>query len=180
MLIDTLEEKTVALYFYEKHCFLDWNVKNIKNVYEELRQISSSFEVVLIYLYDTWGTCDTTSEESFWNTFKSMPWLAIPFKDPKCRELRRYFDYPCRPYGPEEPPTLVIIGPFAKFIEPWGAHIIDKFKLSAYPFSREKIAELYTEKVKELQLEMLWDPKTLFTAKDGSKVSYFDVLTLFF
>uniref|UniRef100_A0A164UNZ2 protein-disulfide reductase n=1 Tax=Daucus carota subsp. sativus TaxID=79200 RepID=A0A164UNZ2_DAUCS len=172
--VDTLEEKVVALYFFEEGITDNWHTESIKMAYEEFRQNKSSFEVVLIYLYDTISTYDCTSEESFWNTFKTMPWLALPFKDLKCRELERYLGYPFNPLDAKSP-TLVIVGPRGRYIEPWGALIIDQFKLSVYPFTREQAAKLDTEKVRELKLEMLWDQNTIFRGKDGRKVSFFDV-----
>lgn len=174
--VDTLEEKVVALYFFEEGITSSWQTEMITMAYNVFGQSKSCFEVVLIYLYDTEGTFDCTSEESFWKTFKTMPWLALPYKDSKCRELQRYFYYPDGPLDAKEAPTLVIVGPRGRFMEPWGALVIDRFKLSVYPFTREKVAELYTEKVRELKLEVLWDQDTIFRKKDGSKVSCFDVL----
>lgn len=66
----------------------------------------------------------------------------------------------------ETAPNLVIIGPHRKFIEPWGADIISKFKLPAYPFTRERVAMLEIENVRELRLDMLWDRNTIFRGID--------------
>lgn len=162
----------VALYFYEEGVTSFRLTKDIKTVYEELAQRQNTFEVVLIYLYDTYDTFYNTSEESFCNTFKTMPWLALPFKDPKCRDLKRLFHFPeYSKFSIETAPTLVIVGPHGEFVEPWGADILSTFKLPAYTFTREKVAKLDTEKVKDLKLEMLWDQNTLFRKKDGFKVS---------
>lgn len=73
--------------------------------------------------------------------------------------------------GPNEAPQLVIVGPHGKYIEPWGAHVIDKYGLSAYPPTRETVAMLFTKIIRTLKLEMLWDQSTLLRRKDGSKVS---------
>lgn len=142
-------------------------------VYEEFAQNKSWFEVVLIYLYDTNGTFDRTSEATFHNTFVTMPWLALPYKDPMCGILSRMIGYPFDTYDLERAPTLVIIGPNGRFIEPWGADVIDQFKLPAFPFTREKVVMLDNEKVKKLTLDMLWDQNTIFRRKYGSEVGSF-------
>ncbi|KAL8120280.1 hypothetical protein AgCh_017441 [Apium graveolens] len=41
-------------------------------------------------------------------------------------------------------------------------------KISAYPFSRDRVVELITEEAKELRLEMLWEPNSVFGGKFGS------------
>lgn len=143
--------------------------------YEEFAKKKKEFEVVLIYLYDTEGTCGYTNEESFYRKFRSMPWLALLFKDPAYTKLKRFFGYNFDLGERMETPSLVIFGPYGKFIEPWGADILMKFKFPAYPFTREKVAKLETEKIKELKLVMLWDRKTSFRRNDGTEVSSFDI-----
>ncbi|XP_074361926.1 putative nucleoredoxin 1 isoform X2 [Apium graveolens] len=168
VLIDALGEKVVALYFYEEGITPTGVTANIKRAYKEFALNKSCFEVVLVYLHGTSETIGKTSEESFRNTFENMPWLAIPFKDPKCERLARFFGYPNK-QSSEEAPTLVIFGPHGEFIEPWGADIMYKFKLPAYPFTRERVAKLYTEKIQQLKLEMLWEQNTIFRRKDASE-----------
>ncbi|XP_074364103.1 putative nucleoredoxin 1 [Apium graveolens] len=172
VLIDTFKEKVVALYFYEEGITPNWLTTNIKVAYEKLAQTESCFEVVLVYLHCTSGTIDYTSEKSFQNTLETMPWLALPFKDPRCERLMRFFSYPYDGEPSVEAPALVIIGPQGKFIEPCGAEIIGKFKLPAYPFTRDRVAKLDTEIVRELTLDMLWDQNTTFRRKDGRKVQF--------
>lgn len=181
VLIDTLEGKVVGLFFYEEGITPDWRTKDIMTVYKEFAQNKSLFEVVLIYLYDTNVTFDRTSEATFCDTFQSMPWLALPFKDPKCGELRRIGGYPFYfdNYGPERAPTLIIYGPNGRFIEPWGADVIHQFKLPAFPFTREKVVMLDNEKVNELTLDMLWDRNTIFKRKYGSEVGAFYISVMF-
>lgn len=173
VLIDTFKEKLVGLYFYEEGITSYRQTKDIMTVYKEFAQNKSLFEVVLIYLYDTHVTFDRTSEAAFCNTFETMPWLALPFKDSKCAELRCILGYPFYDLDIERQPTLVIIGPDGRFIEPWGADVIDQFKLPAFPFTRDKIVMLENEKLKELTLDMLWDRKTIFRRKHGSEVGSF-------
>ncbi|KAL8123451.1 hypothetical protein AgCh_011427 [Apium graveolens] len=175
VLIDALGEKVVALYFYEEGITPTGVTANIKRAYKEFALNKSCFEVVLVYLHGTSETIGKTSEESFRNTFENMPWLAIPFKDPKCERLARFFGYPNK-QSFEEAPTLVIFGPHGEFIEPWGADIMYKFKLPAYPFTRERVAKLYTEKIQQLKLEMLWEQNTIFRRKDKSEVRFSELV----
>ncbi|XP_063942572.1 probable nucleoredoxin 1 isoform X2 [Daucus carota subsp. sativus] len=169
--IHTLKDKVVALYFYEDGVTDEELTVKLKTAYKELAKNKEKFEVVLLYLYDTLGTIHSTNEESFWKFFETMPWLALPFKDPNHKKLKRIFGYPNNLYGPEPVPTLVIFGPNGKFVEPCGADILINFGISAYPFTRNRLAKLETEKVKELKLEMLLDPNTFFKVKkDRSKI----------
>lgn len=147
--------------------------KKIDMVYRELAKNGENFEIVLIYDHDTVYTYDITTEESFRKTFRTMPWLALPFKDPNCKRLQRIFHHPwhLKELGPD--PTLVIIGPHGNFIEEFGADILLNFGIAAYPFTRESAAKLEAEKVKRLKLEMFWsDPNTFFRQKDGPDVSF--------
>ncbi|KAL6528168.1 hypothetical protein OROHE_015118 [Orobanche hederae] len=91
--IDTLEEKVVALYFYEEGKTLKKLTTFIELAYKEFAKKKKEFEVVLIYLHNTEHTCGYTNEESFSKTFKTMPWLALPFKDPTYAKLKRFFGY---------------------------------------------------------------------------------------
>lgn len=101
-----------------------------------------------------------------------MPSLALPFKDPNHKKLIRIFGYPNILDDGEEAPTLVIIGPNGEFVDPCGADILTRFGIPAYPFTRKNLAKLETEKAKELKLEMLWDPSTIFRVQGiGLEVS---------
>ncbi|XP_017248612.1 probable nucleoredoxin 1 isoform X2 [Daucus carota subsp. sativus] len=167
--IHTLEEKVVALYFYEDGSCGQLTEK-LKMAYKELAKKKENFEVVLIYLYDTICTDDRTDEGSFWEKFKTMPWLALPYRDPNYRKLLRLFCFP-REDSLCFTTTLVIVGPRGEFIEPWGACMLTSYNIEAFPFTREKVAHLLIEKVKELKLEKLWDPNTVFKGKNATKLS---------
>lgn len=77
-----------ALFFYEEVFTDDWFTEKMKMVYKEFALEGHSFEVVLIYLHDTKKTLEHVSEQSFYKKFKTMPWLALPFKDPIYRKLK--------------------------------------------------------------------------------------------
>ncbi|KAL8094135.1 putative nucleoredoxin 1 isoform X2 [Apium graveolens] len=163
--IHSLKDKVVALYFFEDGFTDDELTLKLKMAYKELAKNNKNFEVVLLYLYDTLGTLHSTNEESFWKIFKTMPWLALPFKDPNHKKLLRIFGYPhdnIYRTGPESVPTLVIFGPNGKFVDPCGADILMEFSISSYPFTRKRLAQLETEKIKDMKPEMLWDPNTAF------------------
>lgn len=172
--IHTLENKVVALYFYEEG-FTDEDITiELKAVYEELAKCDEKFEVVLIYLYDGPNTSNFTNEDMFWKKFKAMPWLAVPFRDPVYKKLERLFGFPW--VYDESEFSLTIIGPHAEFIEPFGAFILRKFKIPAFPFCCQKVAKLLAEEAKELKLEMLWDPDGAFAKNYGFQVTYFEIL----
>ncbi|KAL6583617.1 hypothetical protein OROMI_002906 [Orobanche minor] len=171
--IHTLEDKVVALYFYEEGVTNKNITPKLKTVYEKLAENNKNFEVVLIYLYDTTWTHDITNEDSFLKTFKDMPWLALPFKDTNYKKLERIFDYPWDSDGVDaQGCELIIIGPHMEFIELFGAFILLNFGTQAYPFSLRKVANLLTEEAKELKLEMLWEPQSVLGEKYGFEHAY--------
>ncbi|WOH03158.1 hypothetical protein DCAR_0522552 [Daucus carota subsp. sativus] len=181
VLVSDLEDKVVALYFYEELPIgespdADDLTPKIEMVYRQLAK-NENFEIVLIYAHDTVYTYDCTTEASFRKTFSKMPWLALPFKDPNCKRLQRIFDHPLslKDLGPD--PTLVIIGPHGNFIEEYGVDILLNFGIAAYPFTRKSAAKLEAEKAKRVKLEMFWrDPNTFFRQKDGPDVSFYLVI----
>ncbi|KAL6561993.1 hypothetical protein OROGR_003000 [Orobanche gracilis] len=175
--IHTLEDKVVAIIFYEETNTNDSAIECLKIAYRELAKNKEKFEVVLVYLTDTVSTFECTDEKSFWKKFKTMPWLAVPFKDPIHKKLKRIFEYlPHEDISPYYPPRIVIFGPHGEFVEPLGDIILHFYGTPAYPFTRAKIAKLDTEKVKDLKLELLWDPNTMFSRKDGSQVPFSQLL----
>ncbi|KAL8105125.1 hypothetical protein AgCh_029062 [Apium graveolens] len=165
----TLDGKVVALYFYEEGFSDERVTEELETAYKELAKNNEKFEVVLIYRFDGLRTWGYKSDESFWKTFRTMPWLALPHDNSHHRMLKRIFNFPYYFEGKEF--AVVIIGPHMEFIEPFGVFILQNYKISAYPFSRGRLAKLITEEAKELRLEMLWDPNSAFGGKFASKVS---------
>ncbi|KAL8095137.1 hypothetical protein AgCh_036554 [Apium graveolens] len=163
--IHTLEDKVVALYFYEEGFSDEKVTKELQMAYKELARNNKKFEVVLVYRFDGLRTWAYKSDESFWKTFKTMPWLALPNEDSHHRMLKQIFNFSYDNDGKEF--VVVIIGPHMEFIEPFGVFILQNFKISAYPFSRDRVAELITEEAKQLRLEMLWEPNSVFGGKFG-------------
>lgn len=181
--IHILEDKVVVLYFYREGETDDTLTEQLKTAYKR-SVVEQNFEIVLIYFCDP----PITNEETFQKKFETMPWLAIPFKDPNIKKLKRIFENPNleklkqffkhRSYrfsdmSGRNPPEVVIFGPHGDFFEPFGRDILLRYGTKASPFTRKVAAKLETEKVKELKLEMLCDQNTVFRRKDGSEVSSF-------
>ncbi|XP_074369425.1 putative nucleoredoxin 1 [Apium graveolens] len=168
--IHTLEDMAVALYFYNdnRYCTNEQFTLILKGVYEELAKRNKKFEVVLIYLYDT---PDTQIEVSFWKLFKTMPWLALPIGDSSYIKLERIFMFSWFHDYDRLDSRLVVLGPRMEFVETFRSDILSCFNFAAYPYSREKIATLLAEEAKELKLEMLWNPNSVFGGKYRSQVS---------
>ncbi|KAH7570291.1 hypothetical protein ACOSP7_018341 [Xanthoceras sorbifolium] len=156
-----LEGKTVGLYFsmssYKPSS--DFTPKLVE-VYEKLKEKGESFEIVLISLDD--------EEESFKKVLGSMPWLALPFKDKSCEKLARYFELSMLP-------TVVIIGPDGKTLNPNVAEAVEEHGIEAFPFTPEKFAELAAiEKAREeaqtLESVLVYGDQDFVIGTDGGKI----------
>ncbi|XP_028796235.1 probable nucleoredoxin 1 [Neltuma alba] len=127
--VSELEGKTIGLYFsaFSYGTSAEFTPKLVE-VYEKLKAKGENFEIV-------WISVDDEEEESFNQALKSVPWLALPYKDKICVKLARYFELSALP-------TLVIIGPNGKTLHSNVVKTIKKHGVSAYPFTPEKFAEL--------------------------------------
>ncbi|PON35924.1 DnaJ-like [Parasponia andersonii] len=126
--VSELEGKTVGLYFsVNSHNPCVEITTTLIDVYNKLKERGEKFEVVLLSL--------DPEEEEFNQGFETMPWLALPFKDRSVENLIRYFELSAIP-------TLVIIGPDGKTLNPNVAELIEEHGIDAYPFTPEKINEL--------------------------------------
>ncbi|KAE9446022.1 hypothetical protein C3L33_21977, partial [Rhododendron williamsianum] len=126
--VSELEGKMVGLYFsmtVHKGC-LEFTPKLVQ-FYNKIKGLSNNFEIVLISLDD--------EEEPFKQGFEAMPWLALPFKDKSCEKLARYFEVATLP-------TLVIVSPDGKTLNPNVAELIEEHGAEAYPFTPQKLLEL--------------------------------------
>lgn len=141
MPVGSLENKVVALHFYQEHqteypINVDITASLVAS-YNNLVKEHDDFEVVLIYIHDSWSTIGVTSEDSFWKKFKTIPWLALSFKDPVCKKLMQIFNYPSFLDSDDPDPSLVIVGPQGKFYEPFAADVFMNDGTEAYPFIRK-------------------------------------------
>ncbi|KAF8016576.1 hypothetical protein BT93_H1945 [Corymbia citriodora subsp. variegata] len=159
--VSELEGKTVGLYFSlstYKSC-VDFTPKLLE-VYEKLKANGESFEIIQIPL--------DNEEASFKQSFGSMPWLSLPFRDKKCKKLVRYFELSTLP-------TLVIIGCDGKTIHSNVAETVEEHGIVAYPFTPKKIAELTEiEKKREesqtLESILVSGDLDFVIGKDGTKI----------
>lgn len=159
--VSELEGKIVGIYFSlssYKSC-TDFNSKLLE-FYDKLRAKGESFEVVLVPLDD--------DEESFNQSFKTMPWFSLPVKDKTCEKLVRYFEL-------DTLPTLVIIGSDGKTLHSNVAETVEEHGVLAYPFTPEQFAEL--ERLQKERAEAQTLESILVTGdldfvigKDGAKV----------
>lgn len=174
--VSDLEDKVVALYLYEE----GWTnelTESLKKAYEQCVQGNKNFEVVLIYISDTYNTYGHTNADSFRKTFQTMPWLALPFKDINCKKVMRVFRYPFELGGPQPDPSLVIIGHRGEIFEPFGgARVLMEFGIDAYPFTCNEAYKLQFEKVKNLKFEALFGPGAVFVQDSGSDAALEEVL----
>uniref|UniRef100_A0A5B7AHP1 protein-disulfide reductase n=1 Tax=Davidia involucrata TaxID=16924 RepID=A0A5B7AHP1_DAVIN len=136
-----LEGKMVGLYFSvssHKGC-IELTTKLVE-VYKKLKEKGEDFEIVLISLDD--------EEEEFKKGFETMPWLSLPCKDKSCEKLVRYFELRALP-------TLVVIGPDGKTLNPNVAELIEEHGIVAYPFTPEKLVELAEIEKAKLEAQTL-------------------------
>jgi nucleoredoxin len=156
-----LEGKLVGLYFSIHTMCCEFTPKLVE-LYKTLKEKGENFEVVLISLdYD---------EEDFKESFETMPWLALPFKDKSCKKLAQYFEL-------RTIPNLVIIGQDGKTLNPNVAELIEDHGIEAYPFTPEKLDELAAiEKAKlesqTLESVLVNGENDFVIDKSGSKVIF--------
>ena len=135
--------------------------------YKKLKEKGLDFEIVLVSL--------DRDEEQFKQGFETMPWLALPFNDKSNGKLARYFEL-------RTLPTLVLIGPDGKTLNPNVAEIIEEHGVGAYPFTPEKLVELAgieKAKLEEQTLESLLvsGSKDFVIEKSDSKVRFFIIVS---
>lgn len=165
--VSELEGKTVGLYFSLssfKSC-ADFTPQLV-DAYKKLKEKGENFEVVIISLDE--------EEQEFKESFRDMPWLALPFKDQSCQKLARYFDL-------SSIPTVVIIGPDGKTLHSNVAEAVEEHGIHAYPFTPEKFDELAEiEKAKEaaqtLESVLVSEDLDFVIGKDGTKILVSDLV----
>ncbi|KAG6592336.1 putative nucleoredoxin 1, partial [Cucurbita argyrosperma subsp. sororia] len=124
--VSELEGKLIGLYFsMHGHKLCDEFTQKLIEAYKKLKEKGENFEIVLISL-------DDKDENLFKEAFKTMPWLALPFKDEKCQELKQYLEV-------SDIPSLVIIGTDGKTSNPNAVELINEHGIDAYPFAPKKI-----------------------------------------
>lgn len=132
------------------------------DTYKKLKEKGQNFEIVSISLDD--------ANEDFSEALKTVPWLALPFQDEKCRKLTRYFEL-------STIPTLVIIGQDGKTLISNAAELVEEHGVDAYPFTQEKLeelAEIEKSKLESQTLEsiLVHGERDFVIGKDGAKVKF--------
>ncbi|CAK9313922.1 unnamed protein product [Citrullus colocynthis] len=159
--VSELEGKVIGLYFsVNGHAPCDEFTPILVDTYKKLKEKGQNFEIVLISLDD--------EDEDFSQVLKTVPWLALPFKDEKCTKLIRYFEL-------STIPTLVIIGQDGKTLISNAAELVQEHGIDAYPFTPEKLeelAEIQKSKLESQTLEaiLVHGEKDFVIGKDGAKV----------
>ncbi|KAM7250945.1 hypothetical protein ACFE04_022828 [Oxalis oulophora] len=165
--VSELEGKTVGLYFsLSSFGDCDSFLPTLRDVYEKLKANGENFEIVSVSLDD--------DEESFKQSFETIPWLSLPFKDRSCQKLIMYFELATIP-------TLVIIGPDGKTLHSNVADAIEEHGTLAYPFTPEKFAQLAEiEKAKAeaqtLESVLVSGDQDFVLGKDGAKIKVSDLV----
>ncbi|XP_038890282.1 probable nucleoredoxin 1 [Benincasa hispida] len=159
--VSELEGKVIGLYFsVYGHEPCDEFTPILVDTYKKLKEKGQNFEIVLISLDD--------ENEDFSEALKTVPWLALPFQDEKCKILVRYFEL-------STIPTLVIIGQDGKTLISNAAELVEEHGVDAYPFTPEKLvelAEIEKSKLESQTLESLLvhGENDFVIGKDGAKV----------
>ncbi|KAK1362792.1 hypothetical protein POM88_038353 [Heracleum sosnowskyi] len=140
--ISELQHKTVCLLFYEDHLECRKRIEELKQVYE----LRKDFEVVVVFSV-SFGQhavihpvkCNKWRRElEFWKVFGDMPWLAVPFEDPKCRQLWRVF-MRTKKCNDCNAPKLLIIYSKEKYFEENGFQVLKETRFTNYPFRGEEV-----------------------------------------
>lgn len=172
----------MALFFYKDGEYCQGLARELLKVYEVCGGVS--FEIVLVYLHFTEFPRDMDNGILFQNVFKSMPWLALPFKDPRVRKLWRIFLSPHEPGDlrrddPKEVANLIIFGPEGNYLDKHGAEILTRYSICAYPFTAEKVADLEVEDLKKYTLDyLLRIPGYLIRGSNHSQVIYYGIILI--
>lgn len=129
MPISDLVGKNIILYFSAHWCPLchAFLPKLIKAYHDIKSKDDTSFEVIFV--------SNDRDKSSFDKFFKSMPWLALPFGDPRKMLLDRRFKIPGIP-------SAVAIGPNGRTVNMEARRAITTHGAKAYPFSQEHLKSL--------------------------------------
>ncbi|KAL1327537.1 hypothetical protein HN51_037586 [Arachis hypogaea] len=131
VLVSELVGKNILLYFSGGWCAAChvFHPKLIE-AYHEIKEKEEEFEVIFI--------SSDHDQASFEESFAVMPWLAIPYGDPRKSYLTRKF----RVY---EVPMLVAIGANGQTITKDARFLINYHGARTYPFTEERIKEVQEE-----------------------------------
>ncbi|KAJ0016926.1 hypothetical protein Pint_09664 [Pistacia integerrima] len=126
--VSDLVGKTILLYFSAHWCppcraFLP----KLTEAYHKIKAKNEPFEVIFI--------SSDRDQASFDEFFSGMPWLALPFGDPRKASLSRKF----KVYGI---PMLVALGPTGRTVTKEARNLISVHGADAYPFTEEHLKNI--------------------------------------
>lgn len=120
--------KNVLLYFSAHWCppcraFLP----KLIEAYHKIKSEGDPFEVIFI--------SSDRDQASFDDFFSGMPWLALPFGDPRKSSLSRKFKV-------QGIPTVVALGPTGRTVTTEARALIMEHGPDAYPFTEDHVKKL--------------------------------------
>ncbi|KAL6538830.1 hypothetical protein OROMI_025156 [Orobanche minor] len=143
--ISDLQQKTVCLLFYEDNLDCNKRTEELKQVYKAHKDFEVVVMFALTFGHDTshllGATGNFRAELKFWKIFSNMPWLALPFGDPKCRQLWRIFNRTKIYNDSPAPPKLIIINSKGKYFAENGFDVLYKTKFEKYPFTGMEVVQ---------------------------------------
>lgn len=148
--------KNILIYFSADWCppcrtFLP----KLIETYHNIQKNDDNLEVIFI-------SCDR-DESSFENIFSRMPWLAVPFDDPRKAWIRRKFKVRV-----ESIPVLICIGVDGRTAMNDAVQLVSTYGAKAYPFNAGRVEELKSE------IEVLaknWPQKVKHTLHEEHQLS---------
>ncbi|KAM7268995.1 hypothetical protein ACFE04_024492 [Oxalis oulophora] len=126
--ISELVGKNILLYFSAHWCppCRTFTPELIK-VYHEIKVTDNSFEIIFI--------SSDRSQSAFNEYFSTMPWLALPFEDPRKKLLSKKFKL-------KGIPAAIVIGPSGQTIATKARDLIYAHGAAAFPFTKEHVKHL--------------------------------------
>ncbi|MQL80144.1 hypothetical protein Taro_012591 [Colocasia esculenta] len=126
--VSELVGKNILLYFSAHWCPpCRGFTPRLIQVYHEIMAKDSAFEVVFI--------SSDHDQSSFEEYFSGMPWLALPFGDPRKKSLSSTFKI-------MGIPSLVAIGPSGRTATTEARDLVEEHGAKAYPFTEERVEQL--------------------------------------
>lgn len=129
--LSSIEGKTTCLFFSAHWCRPCRNfTPNLVQIYTALRNTGKNIEIIFISL--------DRDDASFWDHFKGMPWLALPFDTGLRQKL-------CAHFGIEHIPALIPLSATPSSgvgFEEDAVKLVDEYGEDAYPFSAQRRREL--------------------------------------
>ncbi|KAL1192084.1 putative nucleoredoxin 1 [Cardamine amara subsp. amara] len=128
VLVSDLVGKNILLYFSAHWCppCRAFTPKLVE-VYKQIKERDEAFELIFI--------SSDRDQESFDGYYSQMPWLALPFGDPRKSSLARAFKV-------GGIPMLVALGPTGKTITKEARDLVRAHGADAYPFTEEHLKEI--------------------------------------